>query len=194
QVAHRPPSPPAGIVGSGPEQDAGAADGQRVAVHQGGGVHVVALDVGAVRGAEGGGDHPVRGDADLQVAAGAAGGVGDDVRLAATADHGDRAGEQVAMTVDVDDRVPAAGVVGGGGCDRAAAGGRPHPEPARLQVTGLVELHLHRAHEHVLLAGGVVGGSGDHLLCHRLLAPVAHLLVVLAGELDGERVRHHGAA
>src|SRR5699024_4246897 len=118
QVAHRPPSPPAGIVGSGPEQDAGAADGQRVAVHQGGGVHVVALDVGAVRGAEVGGDHPVRGDADLQVAAGDARVVDDDVRLAATADHGDRAGEQVALTVDVDDRVPAAGVVGGGGCDR----------------------------------------------------------------------------
>src|SRR5699024_5376153 len=194
QVAHRRRSPPAGIVSSGPEQDAGTADGQRVAVHQGGGVHVVALDVGVVRGAEVGGDHPVGGDADLQVAPGDAGVVDDDVRLSAAADHCDRAGEQVALTVDVDDRVPAAGLVRGGGGHGAAAGGGPYPEPARLQVVGGVELHLHRADEHILLAGGVVGGGGDHLLGHRLLTPVPDLLVVLVGQLHGERVRHHGAA
>src|SRR5699024_11505660 len=105
QIAHQCRSPSVVGVGSGPEQNAGASDGQRVAVHQGGCFHVMALHIGAVGRAQVGGDHAVGGDADLQMPAGDAGVVDDDVCLAAAADHGDGAGEQVALPVDVHDRV-----------------------------------------------------------------------------------------
>src|SRR5690606_14227509 len=122
-------SPARRVVGV-PEQDPGAADGDGVAVEQGGGLDAVALDVGAVGGAEVRRHRPVRSDAQLEMAAGDAGVLHDDVRLGAAADDGDRAGEEVALAVDVDHRVAGGG--GGRGCrgGAAAAGGGVDVEPA----------------------------------------------------------------
>src|SRR5699024_8066204 len=143
---------------------------------------------GAVGRAQVGGDHAVGGDADLQMPAGDAGVVDDDVCLAAAADHGDGAGAQVALPVDVHDRVAGAAAGGRGRGHRAAPGGRPDAEPPGLEVGDLGELHFHRPHENVLLTGGVVRGRVCHLLGLDLLSPVLHLLIVLGGKLHDERV------
>ena len=66
---------------------------------------------------------PSRRHPDLQVATRDARVVDDDVGLAAAADHRDRAGEQVPLAVDVDERVARAGGDGRRGRDGAADGG-----------------------------------------------------------------------
>ena len=81
----------------------------------------MALDEGAVGRVEVGRNGVALHEADLQVAAGDARVVDDDVRLAAAADDGDGAGEQVALAVDVDDRVRRGGGGGGGGDSGAAS-------------------------------------------------------------------------
>src|SRR5699024_7059124 len=137
--------------GAGPEQDPGAADGEGIAVHQGGGIDPVALDVTTVGGSQVGGDNAVVGDADLQMLAGDAGVVHDDVGLGATPDHCDRTGEQVSLAVDVHDRVAGGGCGGGGRGDGAAAGGGIHPELSRFQSLVPGEGHLDRPDEDVVL-------------------------------------------
>jgi len=68
------------VLGAIPEQDLGAADGEGVAVHERDGVDPLALDEGAVGGAQVAGDGVAVRQTDLQVTAGDAGVVDDEVR------------------------------------------------------------------------------------------------------------------
>ena len=115
----------------------------RVAVEQRRGRDLVALDEQAVGRAEVGRDDAVAGHADLEVAAGDAGVVDDDVRLGAASDDGDGPGEQVPLSVDVDERVPAGSArrtSPGRRCAAHASRDRTGKRPV-LQLVVLVERH-----------------------------------------------------
>src|SRR5690606_25673697 len=189
QFAHGSPAVVIG-VGAGPEHDLRAADRDRVAVDQGGGVDAVTLDVTAVRRAEIGGDDACRGHLDLEVPPRDAGVVDDDVGLAAAADDGHRAGQQVALAVDVDDRMPGGRLGGRGRRHGSAAGGGADGEAAGRQGLVLDEVDLDRPDEGVALGGGMLGGDLYHLVRESVGAEVDDLLVVGVRQLDGELVGH----
>src|SRR5699024_5840854 len=107
---------------------------------------------------------------------------------------GDGSGEQIALAVDVHDGVAGASAGSGGGGDCAAAGGRADAEAAGFEGGVFGELHFHRAHEDVLLAGGVIGRGVRHFFGEHVFAPVLDLLVILGGQVHDEGVRYHGAA
>src|SRR5690606_13789054 len=188
---------PADRAGAGKQHgQTGAADlEQRAVLERDGRADPLAVHEGAVGGAEVGGDQGARlVRAQLEVVAGDARVLEDDVRVAAAADHGDRAGEQVLLAVDLDDRAAAGFGLGraGGRGDAAALGAGLGLEAALTHLVIALQVHGDGTDEHVALLVGVLHEHLLQLVQQRVL-PGAEALEVRRVEVHGEDVRGEGA-
>src|SRR5699024_5196483 len=188
---------PADRAGGG-EQDgqAGAADlEQRAVLERDGGADPLPVHEGAVGGAEIRGDEGAVGlGAQLEVVAGDARVLEDDVRVAAAADHGDRAGQQVLLAVDLDDRAAAGAGLRrvGRGRDASALGAGLGLEAAGAHLVVLLERDGDGADEHVPLLVGVLHEHPLQLVEQGVL-PGGEAFVVLRMQVDREDVGREGA-